>query len=101
MKIGLIAVYGLLATAAVWADAMKSVDFTAPGGVKCRLTAEGASMWRVRTARADGTFAEVGAVQALARWMSEKMRTAPRPLRETAEAGGRAFTAPDGRTERT
>ena len=30
MKIGLIAVYGLLATAAVWADAMKSVDFTVP-----------------------------------------------------------------------
>ena len=66
MKIGLIAVYGLLATVAVWADAMKSVDFTAPGGVKCRLTAEGASMWRIRTARADGTFAEVGAAQSLA-----------------------------------
>ena len=96
MKIGLIAVCGLLSMAVVGADVVKSVDFTAAGGVKCRLTAEGASMWRVRTALADGTFAEVGAVQALARWMGEKMRTAPRPLRETAEAGGRAFTAPDG-----
>lgn len=96
MKIGLIAVYGLLATAAVWADAVKSVDFTAPGGVKCRLTAEGASMWRIRTARADGTFAEVGAAQALARWMGETLRPAPRPLRETIEAGVRVFTAPDG-----
>ena len=96
MKIGLIAVYGLLATAAVWAEAVKSVDFTAPGGVKCRLTAEGAAMWRVRTARADGTFAEVGAAQALARWMGETLRPAPRALRETAEADARAFTAPDG-----
>ena len=96
MKIGLIAVYGLLATVAVWADAMTSVDFIAPGGVKCRLTAEGASMWRIRTARDDGTFAEVGAAQALARWMGETLRPAPRPLRETAESGGRAFTAPDG-----
>ena len=96
MKIGLIAVYGLLATAAVWADAMKSVDFIAPGGVKCRLTAEGASLWRIRTARDDGTFAEVGAAQALARWMGETLRPAPRPLRETVEAGVRVFTAPDG-----
>ena len=78
------------------AGEIRFVDFTAPGGVKCRLTAEGAAMWRVRTARADGTFAETGAVQALARWMGEKMRAAAHPLRETAEAGGRAFTAPDG-----
>ena len=85
-----------LVAAVVWAGEMKSVDFTAPGGVKCRLTAEGAAMWRVRTARADGTFAEVGAAQALARWMGETLRPAPRALRETAEAGGRAFTAPDG-----
>ncbi|MBQ3748330.1 MAG: hypothetical protein II863_13080, partial [Kiritimatiellae bacterium] len=68
------------------AGEIRFVDFTAPGGVKCRLTAEGAAMWRVRTARADGTFAETGAVQALARWMGEKMRTAAHPLRETAEA---------------
>ncbi|MBO6121659.1 MAG: hypothetical protein J6Q49_07350, partial [Kiritimatiellae bacterium] len=41
---------------ATQAGEIRFVDFTAPGGVKCRLTAEGAAMWRVRTARADGTF---------------------------------------------
>ena len=44
----------LLAAVAVGAE-VKSVDFIAPGGVKCRLTAEGASMWRRRTARDGGT----------------------------------------------
>ena len=53
-------------------------------------------MAHIRTARADGTFAEVGAAQALARWMGETLRPAPRPLRETVEAGVRVFTAPDG-----
>jgi len=89
MMAGLVAAIG-------WAGEMKSVGFTMAGGVKCRLTAEGAAMWRVRTARADGTFAEVGAAQALARWMGETLRPAPRALRETAEAGARAFMAPDG-----
>ena len=73
------------------------VDFTAPNGVKCRLTAEGSQMWRLRTARADGSFADVGAVQSLARWMDEPMPGGPQPLREEADGdGARAFTAPDG-----
>ena len=86
----------LLAAVVAQAEEMRFVDFTTSGGVKCRLTAEGAAMWRMRTARADGTFAEVGAAQALARWMGEKMLPSPRPLRETAENRARAFTAPDG-----
>ena len=89
VMVGLMAAIG-------WAGEMKSVDFTMAGGVKCRLTAEGAAMWRVRTARADGTFAEVGAAQALAKWMGETLRPAPRPLCETAENGARTFSAPDG-----
>jgi alpha-D-xyloside xylohydrolase len=73
------------------------VDFTVPGGVKCRLTSEGSQMWRLRTARGDGTFAEVGAVQALARWMGEPMPGGSRPLREEANGDGvHVFTAPDG-----
>ena len=74
----------------------RAVDFTTPGGVRCRLTAEGGAMWRVRTARPDGTFAEVGAAQALARWMGEKEPSSPQPLSGGETADGRMFTAADG-----
>ena len=92
---GLIAVF-CLAAACGWANGARTVDFAAPGGVRCRLTAEGSQMWRLRTARGDGSFAEVGAAQSLARWMGEKMQSAPQPLLETAEGGARTFTSPDG-----
>ena len=72
------------------------VDFTAPGGVRCRLTADGSSMWRLRTAKSDGSFDEVGAVQSLARWMGEKIKPAPGAICETAEGGARTFSAGDG-----
>ena len=73
------------------------VDFTAPNGVKCRLTSEGSQTWRLRTARDDGSFADVGAVQSLARWMDEPMPGGPRLLREESNGdGARAFAAPDG-----
>ena len=85
-----------LAAASGWADDLRCVDFTAPGGVKCRLTAEGSQMWRLRTADADGRFAEVGAVQALARWMGETMPVSPQPIREATANGIRTFTSSDG-----
>ena len=40
-------------------------------GVPYRVTHEGDAVWRIRSAAADGSFAETGAVQALARWMDE------------------------------
>ena len=40
-------------------------------GVAYRVTHEGNAVWRIRSAAADGSFAETGAVQALARWMDE------------------------------
>ena len=58
MKNKSLVLFVLLAAVAMQAEEMRFVDFTALGGVKCRLTAEGAAMWRVRTAHADGTFAE-------------------------------------------
>ena len=85
-----------LAAASGWADDLRCVDFTAPGGVKCRLTAEGSQIWRLRTADADGRFAEVGAVQALARWMGETMPVSPQPIREATANGIRTFTSSDG-----
>ena len=85
-----------LAAASGWADDLRCVDFTAPGGVKCRLTAEGSQIWRLRTADADGRFAEVGAVQALARWMGETMPVSPQPIRAATANGIRTFTSSDG-----
>ena len=85
-----------LAAASGWADGLLCVDFAAPGGVKCRLTAEGSSLWRLRTARGDGSFAEVGAAQALARWMGETMPSAPQPIREKRVCGVRTLVSPDG-----
>ena len=75
---------------------MRAVDFTAPGGVRCRLTAEGSAMWRLRTARGDESFAEVGAAQALARWMGETISVTAQPIRETMVDGVRTLVSPDG-----
>ena len=72
------------------------VDFTAPGGVKCRLTADGSAMWRLRTAKSDGSFAEVGAVQSIVRWMGETLKPKPGAIREKAEGDARVFEAGDG-----
>lgn len=80
----------------VCAGAADGVDFTAPGGVRCRLTADGSAMWRLRAANPNGEFQEVGAVQSLARWMGETLKAAPGPISETAEGGVRTFCAGDG-----
>lgn len=71
-------------------------DFVSGDGLRCRLTAVGDGMWRLRTARADGAFPETGAVQALARWMGER---APGSVLETVAEKKGATTellSPDG-----
>ena len=69
-------------------------------GVACCLVNEGDAVWRVRTATADGSFAEVGAVQSLARWMGEPMPGHRTPLTRSEAAGVVTLRAKDGtRTE--
>ncbi len=70
-----------------------AADFTADG-VKCRLQFESPHGWRLRTAKADGTFDDFGAGQTLARDLREEIPDTVQPL--TVDAANNVLTAPDG-----
>ena len=74
-------------------------DFAGPHGEKCRLTNEGPSLWRLRTA-VDGAFPTEGAAQALARWMSETNRVELRTLAAAEKDGAWEVFAKDGSSVR-
>ena len=73
----------------------KHVDFSIQHDIRCRLTAEGDALWRLRTSM-DGGFAERGAAQSLAAWMEEEMQCAPQQLRHVKTGSVHSFKSPDG-----
>ena len=79
---------------AVQSDA---VYFSADGE-KCVLQFTAPHGWRLRTAKADGTFDDFGAGQTLARDLGEEIPDAVCVI--TANAANDQFTAPDGSTAR-
>lgn len=85
-----------LCVCATVAEEMTQVEFVAHGGVKCRLTADGSSMWRLRTAELDGSFADAGAVQSLARWMGETVKPSPNVVSLSHDPDGWTASAKDG-----
>ena len=70
-----------------------AVYFTADG-VSCLLQFTEPHGWRLRTAKADGSFDDFGAGQTLARDLGEEIPDTVKPI--TANASFDTFTAPDG-----
>lgn len=65
--------------------------------VKCRFTWTGPSTgWRFRSANADGSFTDEGAVQKLSAFMGEKAPSVNKPFTFVQKEGERICKAPDG-----
>ena len=89
--------FGVICLLAVLRQAFAVAEFTfETEGVKCRIVNEGDAVWRVQSARADGSFDDMGAVQALARWMDEAMPGARAELALTEADGSTIAMAVDG-----
>lgn len=87
----------LLAMGTGWSSKeVSSCDFTC-GETLCRMTWTGPETgWRLRSAKADGTFSDQGAVQKLASFMGEKAPSADRAFVLEQKDGRKVCQASDG-----